>query len=222
MQKARRHPLQQQAVVIGLRPLVSIRFQVLFHSPPGVLFIFRSRYLYTIGHQRVFSLRGWTLQIHTRFHVTGTTWEIIMIRHFFRLQDFHLLWLNFPEHSARNTCNHRCSKTHHDNSRYPENATVLALHIPGLGCFRFVRHYSGNRVFFLLLKLLRCFNSLSCPHCPILFRQWCRGYRFPRRVSPFGNLRFKVCLATNRSLSQPTTSFVGFWYLNIRRILLII
>ena len=91
MQKARRHPLQQQAVVIGLRPLVSIRFQVLFHSPPGVLFIFRSRYLYTIGHQRVFSLRGWTLQIHTRFHVTGTTWEIIMIRHFFRLQDFHLL-----------------------------------------------------------------------------------------------------------------------------------
>lgn len=29
---------------IGLRPLVSIRFQVLFHSPPGVLFIFRLPY----------------------------------------------------------------------------------------------------------------------------------------------------------------------------------
>ena len=28
----------------GLRPLVSLRFQVLFHSPPGVLFTFPSRY----------------------------------------------------------------------------------------------------------------------------------------------------------------------------------
>src|SRR6056297_3499094 len=38
MQKARRHPSR------GLRPLVCIRFQVLFHSPSGVLFTFPSRY----------------------------------------------------------------------------------------------------------------------------------------------------------------------------------
>lgn len=30
-----------------------------------------------------------------------------------------------------------------------------------------------------------------------------------RRVSPFGNLRFKACLAAPRSLSQPTTPFIG-------------
>ena len=34
----------------GLELLVGIRFQFLFHSPPGVLFTFPSRYLFTIGH----------------------------------------------------------------------------------------------------------------------------------------------------------------------------
>ena len=34
----------------GLSVLVGTRFQVLFHSPPGVLFTFPSRYCSTIGH----------------------------------------------------------------------------------------------------------------------------------------------------------------------------
>ncbi len=34
------------------------------------------------------------------------------------------------------------------------------------------------------------------------------GYE-PRRVSPFGNLRVKACLAAYRSLSQLTTSFIA-------------
>ena len=53
--------------------LVNIGFQVLFHSPPGVLFTFPSRYSFTIGHQVVFSLTGWSPLIHTRFHVSCTT-----------------------------------------------------------------------------------------------------------------------------------------------------
>ena len=53
--------------------LVNIGFQVLFHSPPGVLFTFPSRYCFTIGHQVVFSLMGWSPLIHTRFHVPRTT-----------------------------------------------------------------------------------------------------------------------------------------------------
>ena len=31
----------------------------------------------------------------------------------------------------------------------------------GLGCYRFARHYSGNRFFFLFLQVLRCFSSLG-------------------------------------------------------------
>ena len=39
-----------------LSVLVGTRFQVLFHSPPGVLFTFPSRYCFSIGHQVVFRL----------------------------------------------------------------------------------------------------------------------------------------------------------------------
>ena len=53
--------------------LVNIGFQVLFHSPPGVLFTFPSRYCFTIGHQVVFSLTGWSPLFHTRFLVSRTT-----------------------------------------------------------------------------------------------------------------------------------------------------
>ena len=53
--------------------LVNIGFQVLFHSPPGVLFTFPSRYFFTIGHQVVFSLMGWSPLLHTRFHVPRIT-----------------------------------------------------------------------------------------------------------------------------------------------------
>ena len=61
--------------------LVNIGFQVLFHSPPGVLFTFPSRYYSTIGHQVVFSLMGWSPHIHTRFHVPRITLDTIMLAH---------------------------------------------------------------------------------------------------------------------------------------------
>ena len=59
--------------------LVNIGFQVLFHSPPGVLFNFPSRYCSTIGHQIVFSLTGWSPLIHTGFHVPCTTLDTTML-----------------------------------------------------------------------------------------------------------------------------------------------
>ena len=59
--------------------LVNIGFQVLFHSPPGVLFTFPSRYCSTIGHQVVFSLMGWSPLLHTRFHVPRITLDTIML-----------------------------------------------------------------------------------------------------------------------------------------------
>ena len=53
--------------------LVNIGFQVLFHSPPGVLFTFPSRYYSSIGHQVVFSLGGWAPLLPTGFLVSGRT-----------------------------------------------------------------------------------------------------------------------------------------------------
>ena len=57
----------------ALYVLVGTRFQVLFHSPPGVLFTFPSRYCSSIGHQVVFRLGGWSPRLPTGFHVSGGT-----------------------------------------------------------------------------------------------------------------------------------------------------
>ena len=40
----------------------------------------------------------------------------------------------------------------------------------GLGCSRFARRYLGNRVCFLLLRVLRCFSSPGVPSMPYGFR----------------------------------------------------
>ena len=54
---------------------VGTRFQVLFHSPLGVLFTFPSRYLFTIGQPGVLSLGRWSSQIPPGFHVSEGTQE---------------------------------------------------------------------------------------------------------------------------------------------------
>ena len=53
--------------------LVNIRFQVLFHSPPGVLFTFPSQYFSAIGHWVVFRLGGWAPHIPYGLHVSVGT-----------------------------------------------------------------------------------------------------------------------------------------------------
>ena len=82
----------------ALPPIVDIWFQILFHSPPGVLFTFPSRYSFTIGHQVVFSFTQWSGQILTEFHVLHDTWvcNYLALLSFY-VQDYHLLWLFIPE-----------------------------------------------------------------------------------------------------------------------------
>ena len=71
----RRSVLQKvrDRALLALSLLVNTGFQVLFHSPPGVLFTFPSRYCFTIGHQVVFSLGRWSSLLPTRFHVSRGT-----------------------------------------------------------------------------------------------------------------------------------------------------
>ena len=83
----------------GLCVLVNTRFQVLFHSPPGVLFTFPSQYCSAIGHQVVFRLGGWSPRLLIGFHVSGDTLELLRSLSV-RLRGCHPLWLAFPYHSA--------------------------------------------------------------------------------------------------------------------------
>jgi len=54
MQKARHHP----EINPGSDCLRAVWFQVLFHSPPGVLFTFPSRYWFAIGGSVYLALEG--------------------------------------------------------------------------------------------------------------------------------------------------------------------
>ncbi len=51
-----------------------------------------------------------------------------------------------------------------------ECPTTPESKLSGLGSFRFARRYSGNRFFFLFLRVLRCFSSPGLPHAPYVFR----------------------------------------------------
>ena len=90
--------------------LVNIRFQVLFHSPPGVLFTFPSQYCSTIGHQVVFRLRGWSPCLLTGFHVSADTLDTARSYPLFVYKTitsfgwlFHTIRLSFNSHIAVRT-----------------------------------------------------------------------------------------------------------------------
>ena len=73
----------------------------------------------------------------------------------------------------------------------------------GLGSFHFARRYSGNRVFFLFLRLLRCFSSPGS--LPYVMDWRMDDTSSSYRVSPFRHLRIKDYLhlpAAFRSLSR--------------------
>ena len=80
--------------------LVNIGFQVLFHSPPGVLFNFPSRYCFTIGHQVVFSLGQWSDLLPTGFLVSCRTLDSTRSYLYFVYETFTLFGLLFQNSST--------------------------------------------------------------------------------------------------------------------------
>ena len=128
-----------------LPQFVNTGFQVLFHSPPGVLFTFPSQYYALSVTKEYLALGGWSPRIPTRFLVsrgtldsarslliscTGLSPSLAGLPRPFHYHTSHLLRSITPERTRS-----------------------------GLGSFHFARRYFGNRVFFLFLALLRCFSS---------------------------------------------------------------
>ena len=169
-------------------------FRFYFTPLTGVLFTFPSRYLFTIGHRRVFSLSRWACQIQTEFHVFRSTWDATR-----RFQDFvHGPFTLFGETFQNLTLS---INTFHIVAPQPQHRSV------GLGCSPFVRHYLGNHCCFLLLQVLRCFTSLSiAPHTLWIQVQvtWVNQAGFPHsEISGYnGYLRLTEAY---RSLSRPSS-----------------
>src|SRR4030042_593831 len=63
-----------------------------------------------------------------------------------------------------------------------------------LGSSHFVRHYSGNLIRFLFLRLLRCFSS------PGILSQ-ARAWVLPRQVTPLGNPRLGLLDSSPRLIA---------------------
>src|SRR5918995_7077459 len=72
-------------------------FRYCFTPLIGVLFTFPSRYLFTIGHTRVFRLGGWSPHVQTGLHVSRPTRVLMSC---FRIRGCHPLWPVFPNCSA--------------------------------------------------------------------------------------------------------------------------
>ena len=133
-----------------LPQLVNTGFQALFHSPPGVLFTFPSQYYALSVTKEYLALGGGPPDFPQGFSCLVVLW-IPPAPYRFRIRGSHPLWRNFPVPSANES-------GHFTRSITPERTRS------GLGSFHFARRYSGNRVFFLFLALLRCFSSGGSRH----------------------------------------------------------
>ena len=79
-----------------LPQLVNTGFQVLFHSPPGVLFTFPSQYYALSVTKEYLALRGGPRSFPQGFSCLVVLW-IPPCQLVFRLRGFHPLWLAFPK-----------------------------------------------------------------------------------------------------------------------------
>ena len=133
--------------------LVNAGFQVLFHSPPGVLFTFPSQYSALSVTKEYLALRGGPRLFPQDFTCLVVLW-ILLCRFVFHVRGFHPLRPAFP------------GPFHLTLRSRPQSEPQHASH-PGLGSSRFARRYFGNHFCFLFLRLLRCFSSPGSLHTAI-------------------------------------------------------
>ena len=176
--------------------LVGTRFQVLFHSPYRSSFHLSLTVLCAIGHRVVFSLGRWSSQIPTGFHVSRGT------RGHPRVDQ------NFAYGAIT-----RYGGTFQSLLLFFTNPT-LGPHNPGVTVVTPVwavplslATTDGISFDFYSCRYLDV--SVPCVRLACLCIQHAMTGYNPCRVSPFGNLRVKACLAARRSLSQLTTSFIA-------------
>ena len=178
----------------GSHTLYAIGFRFYFTPLTGVLFTVPSRYLFTIGCQRVFSLIQWSGQIHAEFHVHRITWDTSrglrtsLTRLSRSLADFSTSLSSFS--------------TSHIEVPQPREDKSSRFRL-----FRFRSPLLTESLRFLFLRLLRCFTSprVASPDYEFIRSilevelQW---------VFPFGDPRIKACLrlpVAYRNLLRPSS-----------------
>ena len=86
----------------------------------------------------------------------------------------------------------------------------------GLGWSAFARRYLRSLGWFPFLQVLRCFSSLRWLVTAYAFsRAWHHLVAQWWRVAPLGDPGINGCLTPAPGISQPTTSFIASWRLDI-------
>ena len=190
LQEARHHPGLRHGAVTACKHTVSGTISLpsrgAFHLSLTVLVRYRSA--------GIFSLTGWSPWIHARFHVARATQVPATLP-------------SLSPTGLSPTLARLSSALRLDSRVDVAGPTTPRSVDRGLGSSLFVRHYWGNRGFFLFLWVLRCFSSPGSLHMRYGFTH---GYTrfarvgFPIRTSPDQSL-----LPAPRGLSQVATSFIG-------------
>ena len=157
-----------------------------------MLFTFPSRYSYTIGLTGVFSLAGWSRRIRAEFHVFRVTQDTTTSRH--------------ASDTGLSPSMIVLSRTFFSQSKYDNVVLQPPRRIATPQVWAISRSLATTGeiiIYFLFLKVLRCFSSLRSPH-------YIRSDDRPPacRVVPFGNPRIKGYLhlpGAYRSLSRPSS-----------------
>ena len=193
-----------------LRRIVGTRFQVLFHSPPGVLFTFPSRYLSAIGHRGVFRLNGWSRQIHAQFQESRVTRDNTKEDSDLRLQGSHPLRRTIPGpstspefyHFSPARQNQQCAPT------TPHGQQLPSITSARFSLIRFRSPLLTESLLFSLPVGTEMFHfptfppNALCVQAPVTRHD-------SGRVSPFGHPRITARLSAPQGLSQTPTSFIG-------------
>ena len=175
--------------------LLAIGFSYYFTPLTGVLFTFPSRYWFTVGHHRVFSLTPWSARIHTGFHVSGATQDTTRLDRVLNYGTITRFGHSFQNVRLTVTSHIVVLQPQQDKSRW-------------FGLLRVRSPLLTESILFLFLRLLRCFTSpritlpALCIQAGVIphYRDW---------VAPFGDLRIKACVPLPeafRSLLRPSSS----------------
>ena len=180
--------------------LVSTRFQVLFHSPPGVLFTVPSRYYTLSVTWSYLALRDGPRLFRQDSSCPAVLW-ILPPSEQFRLPGFYRLWLSFQSSSTTVLCGLWSPLPHEYCYSW-------------FGLFRFRSPLLSESLFyFLFLRVIRCFSSPGSLHYAMYLRNDTITLLMVSsliRISTDQSL-----FATPRSFSQLVTSFFGAMYQGI-------
>jgi hypothetical protein len=130
-------------VIPSLRPVVSIRFQILFHSPRRGSFHLSLTVLVRYRSSSVFRLGRWTAQFPTEL-ACSVVLRIPTLHLALHVRDSHPLRSAFPE-------------PFHLRSTSLRGSYNPAVHVQRFGLFRFRSPLLAESSLFL--GLLRCFSS---------------------------------------------------------------